>query len=135
MCFLTSPHSLNGQEFPHSGSTRDSLFDFQDPEVMAAFQDVSQNPANLSNYQHLPKVQMIVDKLAEKFGPAGSGPPPDTSGFPGGGFPGGGFPGGGFGGGFGSGFGGGFGGGFPGGGFGGGFPGGMPFGNMFGGGR
>jgi suppressor of tumorigenicity protein 13 len=56
---------------------------FQDPEVMQAFQDVSQNPQNVSKYDHLPKVKMIIDKLAKKFGPAGAGPPPD-SGFPGG---------------------------------------------------
>ena len=50
---------------------------------MQAFQDVSQNPQNVSKYDHLPKGKMIIDKLAEKFGPAGEGPPPDTS-FPGG---------------------------------------------------
>ena len=71
---------------------------------MAAFQDVSQNPENISKYESNPKVKKVIEKLAKKFGPAGAGPPPGS----GGGFPGGGFPGGGF-------------------------PGGMPFGNMFGG--
>jgi len=56
---------------------------------MAAFQDVSQNPENISKYENNPKVKTIIDKLAKKFGPAGSGPPPGS----GGGFPGG-FPGG-----------------------------------------
>ena len=61
------------------------FFYFQDPEVMAAFQDVSQNPANLSKYEDNPKVKKILDKLAKKFGPAGSGPPPGSGpGFPGG---------------------------------------------------
>lgn len=50
---------------------------------MAAFQDVSQNPQNISKYDHNPKVKMIIEKLAKKFGPAGAGPPPG-SGFPGG---------------------------------------------------
>lgn len=59
------------------------FFSFQDQEVMQAFQDVSQNPQNISKYDHLPKVKMIIDKLAKKFGPAGEGPPPDTE-FPGG---------------------------------------------------
>ena len=44
---------------------------------MQAFQDVSQNPQNISKYDHLPKVKMIIDKLAKKFGPAGEGPPPN----------------------------------------------------------
>ena len=53
---------------------------------MAAFQDVSQNPANMSKYDNNPKIKRVIDKLAQKFGPAGGGPPP--GGFPGG-FPGG----------------------------------------------
>lgn len=41
----------------------------QDPEVMAAFQDVAQNPANISKYQNNPKVMALVTKLSAKFGP------------------------------------------------------------------
>ena len=72
--------------FATDGHTWNSgFFYFQDPEVMAAFQDVSQNPANLSKYEDNPKVKKILDKLAKKFGPAGSGPPPGSgAGFPGG---------------------------------------------------
>ena len=60
---------------------------------MAAFQDVSQNPANMSKYENNPKIKSIIDKLSKKFGNAESGSPPGS----GGGFPGGfsgGFPGG-----------------------------------------
>lgn len=47
---------------------------------MQAFQDVSQNPVNLSKNENNPKV-----KLDKKFGPPGSGPPPRSgSGFSGG---------------------------------------------------
>ena len=41
----------------------------QDPDVMAAFQDVSQNPANISKYENNPKVKQVIDKLSTKFGP------------------------------------------------------------------
>ena len=41
---------------------------FQDPEVAAAFQDVSTNPANISKYQNNPKVQKVINKMATKFG-------------------------------------------------------------------
>ncbi|KAM9746202.1 hsc70-interacting protein [Menidia menidia] len=40
----------------------------KDPEVMAAFQDVAQNPANISKYQHNPKIMGLVTKLSSKFG-------------------------------------------------------------------
>lgn len=40
----------------------------QDPEVMAAFQDVAQNPANVSKYQNNPKVMNLIGKLSAKFG-------------------------------------------------------------------
>jgi len=40
----------------------------KDPEVMAAFQDVAQNPANISKYQHNPKIMALVTKLSAKFG-------------------------------------------------------------------
>lgn len=56
---------------------------FQDPEVAAAFQDISVNPANLLKYQSNPKIMALVTKLSSKF--VGSG-------FPAGGFPAG-FPG------------------------------------------
>ncbi|MEQ2192786.1 hypothetical protein XENOCAPTIV_017291 [Xenoophorus captivus] len=39
-----------------------------DPEVMAAFQDVAQNPANISKYQNNPKIMALVTKLSAKFG-------------------------------------------------------------------
>lgn len=42
--------------------------DLQDPEVMAAFQDVAQNPANISKYQSNPKIMALVTKLSAKFG-------------------------------------------------------------------
>jgi suppressor of tumorigenicity protein 13 len=54
----------------------------QDPELAAAFQDISANPANIINYQNNPKVSAIITKLATKFGggmPGGFG-----GGFPGG---------------------------------------------------
>lgn len=40
----------------------------QDPEVMAAFQDVAQNPANIAKYQSNPKIMALVTKLSSKFG-------------------------------------------------------------------
>ena len=40
----------------------------QDPEVMVAFQDVAQNPANMSKYQSNPKVMNLISKLLAKFG-------------------------------------------------------------------
>ncbi|XP_034045300.1 hsc70-interacting protein [Thalassophryne amazonica] len=40
----------------------------KDPEVMAAFQDVAQNPANISKYQNNPKIMTLVTKLSAKFG-------------------------------------------------------------------
>lgn len=69
----------------------------QDPEVAAAFQDISVNPSNFTKYQTNPKVMNILTKLSSKMG-AGKGFPGGMGGFPGGmgGFPGGmgGFPGG-----------------------------------------
>lgn len=41
---------------------------FQDPEVMAAFSDVSKNPANIAKYQSNPKIMAIINKLSSKFG-------------------------------------------------------------------
>ena len=40
----------------------------QDPEIMVAFQDVTQNPANMSKYQSNPKVRNVISKLLAKFG-------------------------------------------------------------------
>ncbi|XP_053299684.1 hsc70-interacting protein isoform X1 [Pleuronectes platessa] len=40
----------------------------KDPEVMIAFQDVAQNPANISKYQSNPKIMALVTKLSAKFG-------------------------------------------------------------------
>ena len=40
---------------------------------MAAFQDVSQNPANISKYENNPKVKVVIDKLSKKFGGPGAG--------------------------------------------------------------
>jgi len=42
----------------------------QDPEVMTAFQDVAQNPANIAKYQNNPKIMALVNKLSSKFGAA-----------------------------------------------------------------
>uniref|UniRef100_A0A452F221 ST13 Hsp70 interacting protein n=1 Tax=Capra hircus TaxID=9925 RepID=A0A452F221_CAPHI len=39
-----------------------------DPEVLAAMQDVAQNPANMSKYQSNPKVMNLISKLSAKFG-------------------------------------------------------------------
>ncbi|KAF4087299.1 hypothetical protein AMELA_G00094200 [Ameiurus melas] len=39
----------------------------RDPEVMAAFQDVAQNPANISKYQGNLKVMALINKLSPKF--------------------------------------------------------------------
>ena len=40
----------------------------QNPEVMVAFQDVAQNPANMSKYQSNPKLINLISKLSAKFG-------------------------------------------------------------------
>lgn len=49
------------------------MFCCQDPEVSAAFMDVSQNPANISKYQDNPKIQRIIEKMSSKFGGAAGG--------------------------------------------------------------
>jgi len=46
---------------------------FQDPEVMQAFADVSQNPMNMGKYQNNPKVQKVMEKMAQKMGGGGGG--------------------------------------------------------------
>ena len=60
------------------------MFYHQDPEVAAAFQDISANPANIGKYQDNPKVKEIITKLSKKFGGGAGGAAP--GGFPG--FPG-----------------------------------------------
>ena len=44
------------------------LATMQDPEVMVTFQDVAQNPANMSKYQGNSKVMKLISKLRAKFG-------------------------------------------------------------------
>ncbi|TRY54942.1 hypothetical protein DNTS_020705 [Danionella cerebrum] len=44
------------------------LMAMQDPDVMAAFQDVAQNPANIAKYQSNPKIMALINKLSSKFG-------------------------------------------------------------------
>lgn len=65
---------------------------FKDPEVSAAFQEISKNPASYMKYQSNPKIATIINKMASKYSnmTGGFG---GMGGFPGG-FPGGGFPGG-----------------------------------------
>lgn len=53
----------------HSMCNADSV-PLQDPEVMTAFQDVAQNPANIAKYQNNPKIMALVNKLSSKFGAA-----------------------------------------------------------------
>eukprot|EP00058_Branchiostoma_floridae_P025957 XP_002611447.1 hypothetical protein BRAFLDRAFT_63921 [Branchiostoma floridae] len=45
-----------------------------DPEVLAAFQDVSQHPENLAKYQSNPKIANLIAKMSTKFGGPGGGP-------------------------------------------------------------
>lgn len=40
----------------------------KDPEVVVAFQDVAQNPANIAKYQNNPKIMALITKLSAKFG-------------------------------------------------------------------
>ena len=44
----------------------------QEPDVAAAFKNITANPANVAIYQNNPKVMSLVKRLNEKFG--GSGP-------------------------------------------------------------
>ena len=46
---------------------------FSDPEVAAAFKDISSNPANIMKYQNNPKVMSLVTKMAGKMGAGGPG--------------------------------------------------------------
>ncbi|XP_058800897.1 putative protein FAM10A4 [Phymastichus coffea] len=49
----------------------DILTAFQDPEVAAAFKDISTNPSNIFKYQSNPKVMALINKVSSKFGGAG----------------------------------------------------------------
>ena len=40
----------------------------QDPEISAAFKDITTNPANMSKYASNPKIMALVAKLSGKFG-------------------------------------------------------------------
>uniref|UniRef100_A0A8C5XLS5 STI1 domain-containing protein n=1 Tax=Microcebus murinus TaxID=30608 RepID=A0A8C5XLS5_MICMU len=44
------------------------ILTMQDPDFMVAFQDVAQNPANMSKCQSNPKVMHLISKLSAKFG-------------------------------------------------------------------
>lgn len=44
----------------------------QDPEVAAALQDVSVNPANFVKYQNNPKIAAVIEKLQTKLGKSGT---------------------------------------------------------------
>ena len=44
---------------------------FSDPEVAAAFRDITSNPANMAKYQNNPKVMQLINKMASKFGGGG----------------------------------------------------------------
>ena len=50
-----------------------SVSAFADPEVAAAFKDISSNPANIMKYQNNPKVMNLVTKMAGKMGGGGPG--------------------------------------------------------------
>ena len=49
------------------------VVNFKDPEVAAAFQDISSNPANISKYHNNPKVQNLMKKMMGKFSSGGPG--------------------------------------------------------------
>jgi len=40
----------------------------QDPEVAAAFQDISAHPENIGKYKDNPKVQNLMKKMMSQFG-------------------------------------------------------------------
>ena len=44
-----------------------------DPEVAAAFKDITSNPANIMKYQNNPKVMQLLTKMAGKMGGMGGG--------------------------------------------------------------
>jgi len=53
----------------------------QDPEVSAAFADISQNPANITKYASNPKIQNLLKKMQGKF--AGDAEAEDDADIPG----------------------------------------------------
>ncbi|XP_039295378.1 uncharacterized protein LOC111057083 [Nilaparvata lugens] len=48
-----------------------ATFQRQDPEVLAAFEDIESNPANITKYQDNPKILAIIEKLAKLKGGLG----------------------------------------------------------------
>lgn len=57
--------------------------------MIAAFSDITSNPANISKYQNNPKVMAFLTKMSTKFGGMGGGFPGGMGGGMPGGFPGG----------------------------------------------
>ncbi|KAB0355285.1 hypothetical protein FD755_021793, partial [Muntiacus reevesi] len=57
-----------GQSGVQYDSFSEVLAAMKDPEVMVTFQDVAQNPANMSKYQGNSKVMKLISKLRAKFG-------------------------------------------------------------------
>ena len=51
------------------------LESLSDPEVAAAFEDITSNPANIMKYQGNPKVMKLLTKMAGKMGGGGGGAP------------------------------------------------------------
>merc|ERR1712173_527699 len=49
------------------------LESLSDPEVAAAFEDITSNPANIMKYQGNPKVMKLLTKMAGKMGGGGGG--------------------------------------------------------------
>merc|ERR1711874_937775 len=49
------------------------LESLSDPEVAAAFEDITSNPANIMKYQGNPKVMKLLTKMAGKMGGGGLG--------------------------------------------------------------
>merc|ERR1719400_608069 len=51
------------------------LESLSDPEVAAAFEDITSNQANIMKYQGNPKVMKLLTKMAGKMGGGGGGAP------------------------------------------------------------
>merc|ERR1719433_2333356 len=49
------------------------LESLSDPEVAAAFEDITSNPANIMKYQGNPKVMKLLTKMAGKMGGGAGG--------------------------------------------------------------
>ncbi|CAL8266883.1 unnamed protein product [Gadus morhua 'NCC'] len=62
--------SQEGPEVSQEGPevSQEVLNAMKDQDVMDAFQDVAQNPANISKYQGNPKIMALITKLSAKFG-------------------------------------------------------------------